>query len=128
MITITIQDSEDTMTFTAMITSPINYAPVITETDVQTIDGNISTYYGSTKRNYEIEIGWMDSDEYARLVAFRDRQYANLKYPQVTITGDQNLNVTSMVAKLTLGTQYTVDQCGLVEDISITLRESKQMP
>lgn len=128
MITITIQDSEDTMTFTAMVTSPINYAPIITETDVQTLDGNISTYYGSTKRNYEIEIGWMDSNEYARLVAFRDRQYANLKYPQVTITGDQNLNVTNMIAKLTLGTQYTVDQCGLVEDISITLRESKQMP
>ena len=128
MITITIQDSTDSMEFYGNgIESPLVLTPQIAETDVETIDGNISTYYGSTKRQYSIRIPWMTATDYAQLQGFRDRQYSALKYPQVSITGATNVNVTNMTAKLTLNAQSMIDQCGLVEGVEITLRESKQI-
>ena len=127
MINITIQDSEDSMTLGGAIEIPLTLSQIINETDVQTIDGNISTYYGSTKRQYQFKIAWMDADTYASLKGFRDRQYANLRYPIVSITGDSNINVDMMTAKITLSDQEVVDHCGTVENVVITLRESKQM-
>ena len=128
MITVIIQDSTDSMEFYGNeIESPLVLTPQIAETDVETIDGNISTYYGSTKRQYSIRIPWMTAADYAQLQGFRDRQYSTLKYPQVSITGATNVNVTNMTAKLTLNAQSMIDQCGLVEGVEITLRESKQI-
>lgn len=128
MISLTIQDSEDIMDITNLIASPVTLTPIINEADVETIDGNISTYYGSTKRQYEFKIGWMDASEYARLIAFRDRQYTSLKYPIVSVIGATNLNVQNMAAKMTVNEQSVVNNCGIVENITITFRESKQMP
>lgn len=128
MIQLTIQDNNDAMTFDATLITPIVLNPIINETDVETIDGNISTYYGSTKRQYEVELMAMDQESYASLRAFVTRQYANLKYPQITVTGDANLGVTNMTAKMTLSSTEVVNACGLVDGIRLTFRESKQLP
>lgn len=128
MITLTIQDSTDQMTFGASLITPIVLNPIINETDVETVDGNISTYYGSTKRQYEIQLYAMDAQSYASLKAFVARQYQNLKYPQITITGAETLNVASMTAKISLSRTEVVNSCGLVDGISLVFRESKQMP
>lgn len=128
MIKLQITDSADTMEFDAKLSVPITLTPIINETDVQTIDGNISTYYGSTKRQYTFEIGWLDAEAYAGLLGFVQRQYTNLKYPQITVTGDDNLNIENMTAKITLNEQKVTNACGLVEDIILTFRESRQMP
>lgn len=128
MISLTIQDSEDSMTFTTPLSSPIVLTPIINEADVETVDGNISTYYGSTKRQYVFKIAWLDAETYGSLQAFRDRQYANLKYPRITVDGAPNLNVTDMTAKITINDQEVTNNCGLVENITLTFRESKQMP
>ncbi len=128
MIRLTIQDQEDIISFDTILESPIVLSPIINETDVESIDGNISTYYGSTKRQYTFKIAWLDADTYAALKAFRDRQYTNLKYPQITVEGAQNLNIANMTAKMTLSDQEVTDNCGTVESITLTFRESKQMP
>lgn len=128
MISITIQDSTDSMTFDNAIEVPLTLSQIINEADVQTIDGNISTYYGSTKRQYQFKLGWMDAESYAALRGFRDRQYANLKYPSITITGNENISVNMMTAKIAINDQEVADHCGAVEGVVITLRESKQMP
>ncbi len=128
MISLTIQDSEDSMTFTTPLSAPIVLTPIINEADVETVDGNISTYYGSTKRQYTFKIAWLDAETYGSLQAFRDRQYANLKYPRITVEGAPNLNVTDMTAKITLNDQEVTNNCGMVENIVLTFRESKQMP
>lgn len=127
MISLTIQDSQDSLTFNTVLSSPIILAPVINETDVQTVDGNISTYYGSTKRQYQFKIAWLDAETYASLKAFCERQYSNLKYPQISISGATNLNIENMVAKISLNDQEVTDNCGTVENIVLTFRESKQM-
>lgn len=127
MITLTIQDSTDSMTFGASLITPIELNPIINETDVETIDGNISTYYGSTKRQYNIKLLPMDGESYQELRQFVERQYSNLKYPSITIEGTTNLNVANMTAKISLSAINVVNSCGMVDNISLTLRESKQM-
>lgn len=128
MITLTIQDNTDSMTFGAKLITPIVLSPIINETDVETIDGNISTYYGSTKRQYNISLFAMDAESYASLRAFITRQYQTLKYPKITIEGTPNLNVSNMTAKMTLSDVEVINSCGWVDNINLTFRESKQMP
>lgn len=128
MITLTIQDNTDSMTFGATLITPITLAPIINETDVETVDGNISTYYGSTKRSYEVSLFAMDQESYGALKAFVDRQYSNLKYPKITVDGAEVLNITDMTAKMTLSNTDVINSCGLVDNIKLTFRESKQMP
>lgn len=125
-ITLTITDTSVTQTYTLLM-SPVVSSPIITETDVQTIDGNISTYYNSTKQSFSVQLGNMTQDEYSVLKGFIARQYQNLKYPAITITGAINLNVSNMVAKMTLNDQQVVNTCGLVEGVQLTFRESKQL-
>lgn len=127
MIALTIQDSTDSMTFDVTMLSPITLNPIINEADVETIDGNISTYYGSTKRQYEISLAPMDQESYASLKAFIERQYQTLKYPQITVTGATTLNIENMTAKMALNAIEVVNMCGLVDNIRLTFRESKQM-
>lgn len=127
MITLTIQDSTDSMTFGASLVTPIQLSPIINETDVETIDGNISTYYGSTKRQYNVKLFPMDEQSYAELRAFITRQYQSLKYPQITISGTTNLNTTNMTAKMSLSDIDVVNSCGMVDNINLTFRESKQL-
>lgn len=128
MISLTITDAQDSMTFNAyQIQTPLNLSPIIRETDVETLDGNISTYYSTTKRQYEFQPVFMDADSYAQLKGFRDRQYTNKKYPQITIVGN-GVAANNLTAKMTLNDQRVTDQCGTVENITVSFRESKQMP
>lgn len=127
MILLTIQDSTDSMTFGATLVTPITLAPIINEVDVETLDGNISTYYSSTKRQYTFRLYPMDTESYSQLRGFIQRQYSNLRYPSITIEGDQNLNVDNMTAKMALSEQQVINQCGLVDNITLTFRESRQM-
>ena len=125
-ITLTITDTSVTQTY-GVLMAPVVSSPIITETDVQTVDGNISTYYNSTKQSFTIQLGNMSQDEYSVLKGFISRQYSNLKYPVITITGAINLNVSNMVAKMTLNDQNVVNNCGLVEGVQLVFRESKQI-
>lgn len=125
-ITLTITDTSVTQTYDVLY-SPLVSSPVITETDVQTVDGNISTYYNSTKQQFTVQLGNMTQAEYSVLKGFIQRQYENLKYPAITITGAINLNVTNMIAKMTLNDQNVVNDCGLVEGVQLIFRESKQL-
>lgn len=127
MIQLTIQDSSDAMTFDATMITPITLSPIINETDVETVDGNISTYYGSTKRQYSIKLMAMDQDSFASLKAFITRQYQNLRYPQITVTGAEVLNVTNMTAKMSLSDTQVINACGLIDGIRLIFRESKQL-
>lgn len=127
MITLTIQDSSDSMTFEANMIVPIVLNPIINDTDVETIDGNISTYYSSTKRQYEIQLIPMDQGNYAKLKEFVVRQYESLRYPQITIEGAQVLDVDNLTAKISLSPTEVINSCGLVDGIKLTFRESKQL-
>ncbi len=125
-ITLTITDASVTHTYDVLM-NPLVNRPIYAETDVVTVDGNISTYYSSTKQTFTVGLGNMSQAEYQVLKGFIERQYANLKYPAITITGAVNLNVENMVAKMTLNDQRVIDNCGTIEGVELTFRESKQL-
>jgi len=127
MIKLTIQDSRDVMSFEADLVVPITATPIINATDVETIDGNISTYYSSTKRQLTFNLGHLDQETYASVKGFVDRQYSNLHYPQITVEGAETVNVAGITAKMTLNEESIINSCGLVEGVTVTFRESKQM-
>ena len=125
-IELTITDSTTTHTYDVLM-NPLVNSPIYTETDVITVDGNISTYYNSTKQTFTVGLGYMSQAEYLVLRGFIDRQYSEMKYPVITITGAANLNVENMVAKMTLNAQRVINNCGTIEGVELTFRESKQL-
>lgn len=125
-ITLTITDSTDTATFNNL-DAPIIAQPVLAENNIVTLDNNLSTYFTGSKRQFTFTFGFLEKDAYAILKGFYDRQYENLKYPQITITGDENINVNNLTAKMTLNAQRVINNCGWVEQVEMTFRESKQM-
>lgn len=127
MIELTISDNANSMTFGASLVVPIKMTQLINESDVETIDGNISTYYSSMKRQFAFRLLPMDQANYAELQAFVNRQYQNLKYPRITVTGAETMNVEDMTAKITLSDEEITNACGLVDNIQLTFRESRQM-
>lgn len=89
----TIQDAEETAEF-KVLEKPIIQKPLIAESDVVTIDNNLSTYVtGTQKRELTVGLGYLDSVGYETLRRIRDRQYAVLKYPTVTITADEPVDL-----------------------------------
>ena len=60
MIRLTITDTNNTQTF-RVLASPLTASPIIKETDVETVDGNISTYYSATKRQFTVHLGYLTS-------------------------------------------------------------------
>ena len=93
MIKMTIQDAEETAEF-KVLEKPIIQKPLIAESDVVTIDNNLSTYVtGTQKRELTVGLGYLDSVGYETLRRIRDRQYAVLKYPTVTITADEPVDL-----------------------------------
>lgn len=93
MIKMTIQDAEETAEF-KVLEKPIIQKPLIAESDVVTIDNNLSTYVtGTQKRELTVGLGYLDSAGYETLRRIRDRQYAVLKYPTVTITADEPIEM-----------------------------------
>ena len=127
MITITITDAQQSQSFETLI-QPLVDTPVLNEGDVTTIEGDIATYYtGNKKRNISVLFGYMTTDAYAVLEGFRDRQRTNHAYPLITINGADGLAVDNLPCKMTLSAQSIVDNCGTVENVRVTLRESVQM-
>lgn len=124
--TLTITDLAGTRTI-EVFEEPIISSPIINETDVQTKDGNISTYYSSTKRFLTFRLGFLSASDYNALAAIRDRQYTNLKYPVISVTNNSSVSIQNMTAKMTLSEKHIVDNYGNVTDVEITFRESKQI-
>lgn len=120
--------TDDTMSVTLQALNP----PLVEETinndvEVVTLDNNISVYIvpGSDKRVWNHTWGYLSQDDFNVLKGFRDRQRTLFKFPRVTIT-EQDVNDVPVYMKL--DSKNTIDNCGRVQDATIILRESQQMP
>lgn len=109
--------------------SPTPDTPLSVETiehaaEVTTLDLNVYVDMISTKKVWTIQWGYMDAAQYQQLKGFYDRQFTLGKFPVVSIA---DLDVEDTVARMTLSDQSITDQSGLVENVELTLRETKQM-
>lgn len=125
-ITITISDQSVTQTF-PLFAVPLNSSPKHIGTDVETADGNVSTYYKATKQNLTVKLGFLTAGEFSVIKGFIDRQYENRKYPVISIDGAPNLSIHNMTAKMTISDQNITDNYGNVDGLTISFRESKQI-
>ena len=88
---------------------------------VTTKDGNITTYFDTLKREWEVNWEWLTADEYEELQGFYIRQFSSYRYPLVTI---KELGVIQVPCFLTINERNIIDENGTVKDVTITLRES----
>lgn len=126
-ISLTITVGQTSYTFDNL-EAPLVQTPILGETDITTMDGNISTYFNYSKKLYTFNFAFMSADDFGKLIELRDLQYSSKTYASITITGGQNINVSNMVAKMSLNDQNVIDNCGTVENVELTFRESVAMP
>lgn len=125
MYEITITDDTRSWTMPALEV-PLTLADARKSTDVEVLSNDIYTDVFPYKRTGSHEWAYMSKDDYDILYGFYYRQQFTLfKYPTISIPA---VNIVSMVAKIDVGTQSIIDDCGQVEDVRFTFRESKQNP
>jgi hypothetical protein len=108
--------------------SPAPRAPLSVETiesaiDVTTLDLNLYTDLIATKRMWTVNWGTMTAANFALLKAFYDRQFTLFKFPLLTIT---DLSISSVVVRMTISSQDIASDTGIVDGVTITLRETIQ--
>lgn len=122
-LTLTITDDNTSVTYT-LLPSPFNKKRELGESDVTTASGDVYTDYIYKKFKFEYEWEFLNADEYAVLEGFYSRQYSLNKYPRISIP---ELGVDNMVARMELGDQKIINNCGLVQNVKVSFRESSQL-
>lgn len=122
-LTLTITDDNTSITYT-LLPSPFHKNREIGESKVLTASGDIYTDYVYKKFEFEYEWGFLTAEEYAILEGFFNRQYSLNKYPRISIP---ELSVDNMVAKMELSDQSIINNCGMVEKVKVSFRESSQL-
>lgn len=102
---------------------PLSVETIEAAIDVTTLDLNVYTDLIGTKRLWTANWGTMTETEFAALKAFYDRQFTLYKYPRLTI---DDLGVSNVVVRMTITSQDIVGDTGLVDGVTITLRETIQ--
>lgn len=103
--------------------TPLNIQTVESAIDVTTLDLNIYTDLIATKRMWTVNWGTMTAADFASLKGFYDRQFTLYKFPLLSIT---DLSLSSIVVRMTINDQSIVSAGGLVDGVTITLRETTQ--
>lgn len=120
---ITITDDVDTMTI-QYPSPPLVEDTIEGATDVQTLDMNLYTDFYATKRVWSNTLSFMSESDFNKLKGFYDRQFTLWKYPLISIT---DLGVSNVVVRMGLTPRRVVNNCGRVEEVSMTFRETVQM-
>ena len=127
MIQLTLTDSS-TSKVLPLLSPPLSVDTVEGATDVVTLDMNVSTYFTYNKSLWTHEWSYMSESDFNDLKGFYDRQFTLYKYPLLTITGTGAADVTSVPVRMTLNPRQIIDNCGTVEKVQVSFRESRQMP
>lgn len=120
---ITITDSVDTMTI-EFPSPPLSESIIEGATDVQTLDMNVYTDFFASKRLWSDVLPYMTETEFNQLKGFYDRQFSLWEYPTISIP---DLNVTDVVVRMNLTPRRVIDNCGTVENVEVSFRETVQM-
>lgn len=102
---------------------PLTVTPLDGTQDVQTADNNISTYFTFRKKEWSHTWAYLTEDEFNLLKAFYDRQFnlTILKYPRLSIP---YYSVSNVPVRMYLSPQDIIDNCGTVQNVTVTFRES----
>lgn len=93
-------------------------------TTVEPLSGNVYDDYIATKRVWAHTWRYLSKDEYDLLDEIYERMKDEWTYPRLTIDGE---NVTDLVVKFELGAKNIIDDCGEVQDVTVSFRETRQL-
>ena len=122
-LTLTIKDDTLTKVY-PLLEVPLTKKREVGKTEITTLNGNVYTDYIYKKFVFEHKWAWMSEDDYRVIEGFYDRQFINHKYPIISIP---ELGIENMVCAMELSDQEIVSNCGTVENVTITLRETTQI-
>lgn len=122
MITFTLTDSQDSQTY-QYYEAPFTDSEVGGEESITTLNGNVYVDFIYTKRVWERKFAWLSEEDYLNLKAFVDRQRTTYKFPLLSIP---EFGIEDIPVYLTISERNTTNACGMVEDITVTMRETVQ--
>lgn len=92
--------------------------------DVTTLSFNVYTDFITQKRVWSHTWSYMSEADFAILKGYYDRQFTLYTYPQLTIT-DESVNLVTV--RMTLNPKNIIDNCGQVNDVTVSFRETQQL-
>lgn len=123
-LTLTLTDTTDTITYD-LLQVPFTTGDIVGNTDVTVLSGDVYTDYIYAKRQWKHKWSFMDITEYKKLRGFYDRQFSTAKYPVMTLVEPDGTTITTPV-RMDINDKKITSQCGMIEDVEITLRETSQ--
>jgi hypothetical protein len=93
-------------------------------TTVEPLSGNVYDQFFATKRVWAHTWKYLTKEQYDLLDEIYERMKSEWTYPQLTIEGE---NVTNLVVKFELGAKNIIDNCGEVQDVTVSFRETRQL-
>lgn len=94
-------------------------------TTVEPLSGNVFDQYIATKRTWTHTWAYLTKEQYDLLDEIYERMKSEYTYPALTIDGE---NVKDLVVRYELGAKNIIDNCGEVQDVTVTFRETRQRP
>ncbi len=104
---------------------PLTETPIEGETRVETLDKNVYVDQFARKRSWQHTFAYMSEENFNILKGFYDRQRTLWQFPTITIT---KLGVEDVVVDFeSMTPRSIIDNCGTVERVSVSFRETVQM-
>ncbi len=122
-ITTTITDSTGSFVL-PYASPPISMEKVDSFTDIVTLGNDMYTDFVNQKRGWKYQLATLTKAQYSSLKGFYDRQYTLYQYPMLTIS---EYPVTLVTVRMYLNTQEVYNNCGDVEDVEISFRETSPL-
>lgn len=98
------------------------------QTVVEPLSGNVYQDFIATKRTWSHTWKYLTPEQYDLLDAIYERRKTNGTYPSLTIVSDNsNDNVSSLVVQYELSPKNIIDDCGNVQNVTVSFRETRQM-
>lgn len=93
--------------------------------DIVTLDYNMYTDFINHKREWSMRWDSLTEDEYNVLKSIYDEQFTLFEYPVLSIA---YYGIASIPVRMYMNKKAVWNNCGDVENVEITLRESTQLP
>lgn len=98
------------------------------KTVVEPLSGNVYEDIAATKRSWAHTWKYLSNEEYNLLDDILERRKVDWAYPQLTIETDSaGDSVSLLVVQYELSPKNTIDDCGNVQDVTVSFRETRQL-
>lgn len=124
MIDLILTDSTTSLTL-PILEVPLTEIPIEKSTDVENLLGDVKTYFVTQKRQWVHKWSYLSQADYDALRAFYDRQLTLFEYPLLTI---DYYSIIDVPVRMTINQKDIYNNCGGVQNIEVTFRETAQLP